>query len=429
MAERDVIDPAVTADVAVVGAGPAGIAAAVHAAEHGARVVLLDSAPRPGGQIWRHRSPGELPHAAVAWLDRLRRSAVTWLPGSTVVDAVADRRTLMAERDGRPFEVRWKALVLATGAMERFIPFPGWTLPNVFGVGGLQALLKAGTAVHGKRVVIGGSGPLLLPVAASLAHAGATIVVVAEQAPAHRVYRFAGGLWRDPGRLLQAGRYRVGFMRATYRCGTWVARVDPSGSALWVTLTDGRRVWAESADAVAVGYGLVPAIALPRLIGCDVADGRVVVDRRQATSVSGVYCAGEPTGIAGADAALAEGRAAGLAAAGAEDSGAAPRVSARRFERRLERAFRLRDELRGLPDPDTVVCRCEDVRLRDIRPEWSVRQAKLHTRAGMGPCQGRVCQPALELLRGLPADSVRTPAFPASVATVAASGRIPQGES
>jgi NADPH-dependent 2,4-dienoyl-CoA reductase/sulfur reductase-like enzyme len=425
--ERDVADSALHADVAVVGAGPAGIAAAVHAAEHGARVLLLDSAPRPGGQIWRHRSPGELPSAAVAWLERLRRSTVTWLPGSSVVDAA--RGTLLAERDGRPVVVGWQSLVLATGATERFIPFPGWTLPNVFGVGGLQALLKAGAAVKGKRVVMGGSGPLLLPVAASLAHAGAKLAIVAEQAPAHRVYRFAGGLWRDPGRLVQAGRYRARFMRAAYRCGTWVARVDPSGTALWVTLTDGRRVWAEAADLVAVGYGLVPAVTLARLLGCDVAGGRVVVDRRQATSVPGVYCAGEPTGIAGADAALAEGRAAGLAAAGAEGAGAAPGPSSRRFERRLDRAFRLREELRELPDPDTLVCRCEDVRLRQIEPGWSIREVKLHTRAGMGPCQGRVCQPALEFLRGMSADAVRTPAFPSSVATVAAAGHIPQGES
>lgn len=428
MAELPAAGAALEADVAVVGAGPAGIAAAVHAAERGARVVLLDSAPRPGGQIWRHRAPAELPHAAVAWLERLRRSAVTWLPGSTVVDAVADQM-LTAERDARPIMIRWHALVIATGATERFIPFPGWTLPNVFGVGGLQALLKAGAGVRGKRVVIGGSGPLLLPVAAALAHAGARIVVVAEQAPAHRVYRFAGGLWRDPGRLLQASRYRAAFVRASYRCGTWVARVDPAGSALWVTLTDGRRVWAEPADLVAVGYGLVPAVTLARLVGCNVVGGRVLVDQRQRTSVPGIYCAGEPTGIAGADAALAEGRAAGLAAAGAEPDGRASRGAARRFERRLDRAFRLRDELHDLPDPDTVVCRCEDVRLGQVDAAWSVRQTKLCTRAGMGPCQGRVCQPALEFLRGMAPDAVRTPVFPASVATLAACGRIPQGDS
>ena len=419
---------ALHADVAVVGAGPAGISAAVHAAERGARVVLLDSAPRPGGQIWRHRSPGELPPEAAAWLERLRRSDVTWLPGSTVVDAVPDR-TLTAERDGRPLTVHWDALVIATGATERFIPFPGWTLPNVCGIGGLQALLKAGADVRGTRVVIGGSGPLLLPVAAALARAGARIVLVAEQAPAHRVYRFAAGLWRDPGRLLQAGRYRAGFMRAAYRCGIWVARVDAAGSALWVTLTDGRRVWAEPSDLVAVGYGLVPAVALPRLVGCNVIDGRVLVDQFQRTSVPGIYCAGEPTGIAGADAALAEGRVAGLAAAGGEPDGRGTRGAARRFERRLDRAFRLREELHDLPDPDTIVCRCEDVRLAQIDAGWSTRQTKLYTRAGMGPCQGRVCQPALEYLRGMAPDAVRTPVFPASVATLAACGRIPQGDS
>lgn len=418
--------PVTEADVAVVGAGPAGIAAAVSAAARGAQVALLDSAPRPGGQIWRHHSTSELPRMGARWLARLRHAPVTWLPSATVVDA-GDSRTLVAEREGRAFAVRYRALVIATGATERFIPFPGWTLPNVLGVGGLQALLKSGASVAGRRVVLAGSGPLLLPVAAALVRAGARLGVVAEQAPGARVYAFAGGLLWSPGRLAQAVRYRGGFLRVPYRCGTWVLRVDSTGSGLVVSLTDGRRVWTEVADLVGIGYGLVPSLGLARLAGCETGEGRVLTDQRQLTTVPDVYCAGEPTGIAGAESAITQGIAAGTAAAGG-----APAVRRRSasagFATRLARTFALRRELRALGDPGTIVCRCEDVRLRQIDPTWSARQLKLYTRAGMGPCQGRVCGPALEFLFGMETDRVRLPLFPAAVSTLAGVGPVSRGD-
>jgi NADPH-dependent 2,4-dienoyl-CoA reductase/sulfur reductase-like enzyme len=424
-----------TADVAIIGAGPAGIAAAVAAADRGASVVLLDSAPRPGGQIWRHRSAAELPAPAARWLQRLRHSTVTWIPSATVV-GVDPARVLLAEREGRGFSVRWRRLIIATGATERFLPFPGWTLPGVLGVGGLQAMLKSGAEVAGRRVILAGSGPLLLPVAAALARAGARVAAVAEQAPAARVYGFAAGLVRTPGRLAQAAAYRSAFLGARYRCGTWVVRIDAAGAGLVVSLTDGRRVWTELADLAGVGYGLVPSVGLAQLAGCAISDGCVVTDRLQRTSVPDISCAGEPTGIAGSDSAIAQGTVAGTAAGTPSrpaQGAPAPRAgtslaSTRGFAARLSRAFALRPELHALADSSTIVCRCEDVRLGRIDRGWTMRQTKLYTRAGMGPCQGRVCGPALEFVTGKPADPPRLPLFSTPVATLAAGPPSSEGD-
>lgn len=413
------LDAGWSVQVAIVGAGPAGIAAAVAAADHGASVVLLDEGLRPGGQIWRHTTRHALPAAAQSWLARLDRSGARLHCRASVLDITTDLE-ITAETDGRAVRGRAEAVILATGARERFLPFPGWTLPNVFGVGGAQALAKSGMRFGGKRVVVAGSGPLLLPVAALLAGAGAQLSLVAEQAPASAVARFAASLWRWPRRWWQAARYRAAFPRARYRPGTWVVRAAGDDAVREVTLTDGRREWTEPCEALCVGYGLVPATELARLLGCDVMDGQVAVDAWQRTSRPGVYCAGEPTGVAGLEASLAEGEIAGHAVTGraATTALAAARAGQRRFANQLRDAFALRAELRELPEPDTVVCRCEDVRYARFRPDWTMRQAKLYTRAGMGPCQGRVCGAALEFLWGYGADTVRVPVSPVRVGTL-----------
>jgi len=401
--------------VAVVGAGPAGIAAACAAAEAGADVALLDGAPAPGGQIWRVPT-----RASQRWLARLARSGARFIAGARVVD-VEGRRTLLAERDGGPLRVETERLVLCPGARELFLPFPGWTLPDVIGVGAAQALVDSGLDVRGRHAVVAGSGPLLLPTAATLARRGARVALVAEQAPLGRLVRFAAALVADPARALEAMRLRAGFGRARYRAGTFVESARGAGSVAEVTLSDGARSWRETCDLLCCGYGLVPNLELPALLGCAVEGDVVRVDDDQATSVEGVYCAGEPTGIGGAALALVEGEIAGRAAAGRP--GGAPRLRAlrrreRRFARRMEQAFALRGELRGLARPDTVVCRCEDVPLERLRGDWTPRQAKLYTRCGMGPCQGRVCGPALRLLFGWGPDGVRPPLEPAAVRTL-----------
>lgn len=414
-------------DVAVVGAGPAGIAAACRAAEAGARTVVLDESPAPGGQIHRHRPGAAVPEAARPWIERLARSGAEARSRASVFDAVQEKSGFraFAEAPEGTFEVRARALVLATGARELFLPFPGWSLPGVMGAGGAQALWKMGASMRGKTAVVAGSGPLLLPVAASLAAAGAEVALVAEQAGLFALAQFSGALLRSPGKLLEAARYRSAFLDTPYRTGTWVAEAQGNGGLEAVVVTDGRDRFRIACDLAAIGYGLVGNTELHRLLGCQIRRGRVRVSQAQETSVPGVFAAGEPCGVAGVDVATAEGEIAGLAAAGRFGASggdvrrlASVREQGRRVAGAMDRAFRPRAELAGLARPDTIVCRCEDTRLEAFRGCAGAREAKLSTRAGMGPCQGRVCGPALEFLFGWDSDTVRPPVRPAAIGSL-----------
>lgn len=401
-------------DVAVVGAGPAGLSAAAHAAEAGARVAVVDQSWHAGGQIWRHRDRVELPHEARALLARFEASGAEYISGASVLDARAGLLSLLAPRGSLALTAG--AVVLATGARERFLPFPGWTLPNVFGVGGLQALVKSGLSVDGKRVVLSGSGPLLFPVAATLAQHGAELVAVCEQAPRGRVMRFAASLWREPAKLPQAARYRFAFRHVAFRMGTWIERAEGEGLVQRAILTDGTRRWTVDCDMVGAACGLIPSVEVGMAMGCDIVNGAVAVDARQQTSVAGVYAAGECTGVAGEDAAILEGAIAGLSAVGRPaEALSARRARGRTFAVRLAAAFAPRPELRGRADAATIVCRCEDVRLGELQADWGARQAKLASRAGMGACQGRVCGAALEHLFGWEPPRVRPPLVPVPV--------------
>jgi NADPH-dependent 2,4-dienoyl-CoA reductase/sulfur reductase-like enzyme len=411
-----------TRDVVVIGGGPAGIAAASAAAEVGARVVMIDEGSGPGGQIWRPGVRTSLSRSARRWIARVGASGAEMLRSTSVVDVqrVAEHFIIVAECRGVSREISARSLVVATGARERFLPFPGWTLPNVVGVGGAQALAKSGTSFRGKRVVITGSGPLLLPVAANLSRSGAKLLIVAEQASTASVARFAAGLWRRPLTLVQAATLRAGFLRTPFVTGTWVTSARGDTTVREVTLTDGESTRTLECDVLCAAFGLVPNTELARLLGCTVDDGDVSIDDRQATTIPDVYCCGEPTGIGGVDLALVEGEIAGLSAAGrrAPATLVSRRARHRRDARHLGRAFALRPELFKLAEADTIVCRCEDVRWGALERSWSTRQAKLYTRVGMGPCQGRVCGAALECLMGWPPDSVRVPAQPAHCRTL-----------
>ena len=410
-------------DVLVVGAGPAGLAAAWRAAATGMRVSVVDDNPAAGGQIWRGEQAKPSSAEAQEWFERIRSVDIHMINGVRVFQQ-PETGMLLAESSEGVGELKYESLVLATGARERFLPFPGWTLPNVMGAGGLQALAKTGLPVEGKRVVVAGSGPLLLAVAAYLRRRGANVLLIAEQASSRRLARFGMGLIQE-GKLSQALSLRKEFsrkgataQRTKYMSGCWVLSAHGYQNLESVTLFRGGKRWEVACDYLACGFHLVPNVELAELLGCRVEDCRVTVDQFQRTTVANVYSAGEATGIGGLELSLVEGEIAGLAAA--DKCEAAQKLfpireKHRKFAGLLNRTFALRDELKHLAAPETIVCRCEDVTFERLRSHSSWRAAKLQTRCGMGPCQGRVCGGAVEFLFGWRAESVRPPALPVRV--------------
>ncbi|WP_255686425.1 FAD-dependent oxidoreductase [Micromonospora okii] len=415
-------------DVVVVGAGPAGLTAAVTAADAGCRVMVLDAEPRPGGQYWRHRSGAD------------GREHPDWSTFAALRDRLGrvERRTDAAVRfvearpdaDGPRFALHTgsgvlvgRRLVVATGAYDRVVPFPGWDLPGVVTAGAAQALLKGQGVRFARRVVVAGTGPFLLPVATGLAAAGGSVVGVYEANDPLRYARHARHVLGAAGKLTEAGRYawrllrhRVPYHRRTTvlaahgddgLTGVTVAALDANGAVVPGSATE------VACDGLAVGFGFVPQLELAVALGCATrpyADGNLVlaVDADQATSVPGVYAAGEVTGVGGAVLALVEGE---LAAGAAAVSLGLPapwsarqRDRLRRDRRRLRRFAAALHAVHPVPPSwpdrctdDTLICRCEEVPAgairRATRELWAhdARGVKLLTRAGMGWCQGRVC--------------------------------------
>jgi NADPH-dependent 2,4-dienoyl-CoA reductase/sulfur reductase-like enzyme len=367
-------------DVLIVGAGPAGMAATVAASGDGRRIGLVDDNPDLGGQIWR-----------------------------------GERKKASSKEASR--------LILATGARELFLPFPGWTLPNVMGAGGLQALVKSGLPIAGKSVVVAGSGPLLLAVAAHLKQKGAIVRGIFEQAPLNKLVRFGLGLWSEPSKIRQAIDFRWQLGTVGYKAGAWPVEAFGDEALRSVKLTNGRSTWNVDCDYLACGFGLVPNLELPAILGCEIGKGGTIVDEWQQTTISNVYCAGEATGIGGLELSLFEGKIAGQVAAKGRSTIVRSlwndRDQARKFARSLDSSFALRDELRHLARPDTIVCRCEDVSAGALEGRTSRVDAKLQTRCGMGPCQGRICGAATSFLHGWERGSIRPPIFPVGVDNLA----------
>ncbi|HXJ86028.1 MAG TPA: FAD/NAD(P)-binding oxidoreductase [Candidatus Binatia bacterium] len=409
-------------DVLVLGGGPAGIAAAVRAAESGSRVGLVDENLSVGGQIWRGgASDGKHSSDALTWIEQLKRCGVTLLCGKRVFHQPASS-ILMAESTDYVCELSYRNLILATGARERFLPFPGWTLPNVMGAGGLQAMVKSGLPIRGKRVVVAGSGPLLLAVASYLRKQGAKILLICEQASGRKLARFAISLLRYPEKVAQAFDLRKDITRIPLATSSWPLCAHGEQTFEAVTVSHKGKLQTIQCDYLACGFHLVPNTELPTLLGCRIRHGYVQVDDLLQTTVENIFCAGEPTGIGGVDLALIEGQIAGLSATGnttAAQKLFPKRQRLRQFARLLDETFCLRSELRSLPSPETLVCRCEDVPYSRVREHTCWRAAKLHTRCGMGPCQGRICGPATQFLFKWSPDSVRPPVFPARVEDLA----------
>jgi NADPH-dependent 2,4-dienoyl-CoA reductase/sulfur reductase-like enzyme len=458
-------------DVVVVGAGPAGLAAAIEAADAGARVVLLDAEVGPGGQYWRHGpgGPGRYHHDVGTWRElaaglaaqtaagRLehRPAHQVWrveaLPAAGPRDgrrapaAVVHAVRLDAGGVQRPVTLPARALVLATGAHDRTLPFPGWDLPGVLTAGAAQALLKEHGVRAGARVVIGGTGPFLLPVATRLLQAGARVQALLEAGDGAgwlrgwRSVASAGGKLREgAGYAAVLARHRV---RPRLRHAVVAAHGGDRVEAVTVARLDrdwrvvpGSRRRVEC-DAVAVGWGFSARIDLAvqaGAVGVTGPDGgpAVAADACGRSAVAGVLIAGELTGIGGAELALVEGRLAGAAAAahaasggaafGRAASGGAHAGRSALLERRrvltafaatMHAAHPIRDGWISWLGDDTLVCRCEEVplhRLHEAVDELGAddpRTAKLLTRCGMGWCQGRICaEPVARLVAARAAD-------------------------
>jgi NADPH-dependent 2,4-dienoyl-CoA reductase/sulfur reductase-like enzyme len=423
-------EPAAICDIAVLGAGPAGLAASIAAARAGARTALVDSAARVGGQYWRHRE-GDSGAGHHHWpvLRGLRDAAcgldrLDLLAGHAVwhVERTPDGFTVHAIAGQRTREIRCRTLIVATGAYDRQLPFPGWTLPGVYTAGGAQALLKGHGVTVGRRVVVAGTGPFLLPVAAALARAGAEVAGVFEAGSPARFRRHPAAIAGNLDKLVEGAGYLGTLLRHRIPYRTRTTVVAAHGADLLTSVTVARldadwRVLPGTGqrldcDAVAVGYGFTPQVEIALQLGCATrldADGSLVatVDDHQRGSAPGVYLAGEVCGVGGAALALAEGELAGLHAADTTvgtrpDPTVLARLRRRRWALRafaaaLHDAYPVRPGWTNWLAQDTQVCRCEEVSASEVRRSvvdlgaTDARTVKLLARPGMGLCQGRVC--------------------------------------
>ncbi|MEU6032879.1 FAD-dependent oxidoreductase [Streptomyces tauricus] len=440
--------------LAVIGAGPAGLVAALAAAARGVSVTLVDAAPEAGGQFYRQpaaglgaRRPSALHHQWRTW-ERLRDGLAAHVRAGRITH-LTEHHVWCVEREAASFAVhallgpeqeesvavRADAVLLATGGYEKVLPFPGWTLPGVVTAGGAQAMLKSGLVLPGRTAVVAGTGPLLMPVAVGLAAAGAKVAALVESADPRAFARHARVLAAHPDKLAEGARYAAELARYGVRVHVRHTVVAAHGSdrleAVTVAAldTDGRvregSEWRVPCDSLAVGHGMLPHTDLAETLGCRLDGVNVAVDDEQRTDVPGVWAAGEATGIGGAALSLAEGRIAGLSIAVRLDSRVPERSSyavAAKARGGLREFFAVVDKVCTPPDrwvervgDDTLVCRCEEVPAAAIREAvdelgaGDVRTVKLLTRAGMGWCQGRMCAPAVAGLAGCPPTASRRP--------------------
>lgn len=477
-------------DVLVVGGGPAGIASAVTVARCGKKVLLVDDNPFLGGQIWRggfnHLAPKEVNEGKSSrnkyeksyWQAELakelaaaskeildsesagqeealpRKGLLALLPSAQVTckaDLPSGKRGLFLQQDlgasgkeyftketkpgpagNRKLLVTFESLIMAVGARERFLPFEGWTLPGVFGAGGLQAMVKMGLEVRGKTVVLAGTGPLLLAVAELLQDRGAKVLQVAEQAPLAKVATLGKVLLKNPAKLRQGIALKWKLRKIPFSYQSWPIKVvrqeaedgptrgiesqaRQKAGHLLVTLQNGKKVETHICDYLGCGFGLIANLELPTMFGCAQSGDFVTVDAKQQTSIAGLFAAGEVTGVGGVEKAVVEGEIAAYAACGHLDD--VERLQKKReanlqFANALANVYSLCQEVKQLATDETCLCRCEGVTAGEMKKYTNWRGAKLLTRCGMGPCQGRICRPIAKTIFQWEEASSRPPLFP-----------------
>jgi NADPH-dependent 2,4-dienoyl-CoA reductase/sulfur reductase-like enzyme len=400
--------------IIVVGAGPAGLAAAKSAASKGCHVTVIDSQPRGGGQYWRHLTEvsGYKSNLSAAYLKELQQNKlITHITGAQVWSAekLGDGYQLNYLQAGVEKKIFAQKIILTTGAYDRTLPFPGWTTSGVMTPGGAQSLLKGHGVVAGKAIVVSGTGPFLLPVATALAKSGAHVEIIEAQSPLRWVLSPLA-LLLNPGKFPELIHYaseitqskiKVSFGSAVTEFQNGVAQVSKVRSNLSIRKKNVRSI---KADVVATGWGFLPDVTLGGILGCaQTLDGDETVvfkvDSEQRSSAQNIWIAGEATGIGGADLALAEGAIAGLSAAGSRIPAGLrwKRFTKKLFAKALQRSYPVGRGWQEWLRDETVICRCEEVCSQEIIESVQelgaedARTSKLFTRAGMGLCQGRIC--------------------------------------
>ncbi len=400
--------------IAIIGAGPAGLAAAKVAAESNSEVILLDSAPRPGGQYWRHRDEvhGYKSHRASGYFDSVIDSKnVTYIHGAQVWSATRGKNaiTLNYLHEGSEKSITVEKLILTTGAYDRSLPFAGWELPGSMTPGAAQALLKGHGVIAGKKILVSGTGPFLLPVAVGLAEAGADVLGIIEAHSPLRWLRSPLALILNPQKALELLYYLRKIRRHSLHISFGRAVVGFSGNAATISkvksnLESKGKLTEIECDVVAAGWGFNPDVTLGGILGCNQKvdrDGSVIfsVDSEQRSSQQNIWIAGEATGIGGADLALTEGE---IAARSALNKSMPLSLKFKRFRLQLfatalQQNYPVGNGWQGWIKPETKICRCEEVSHSEICQSVTglsaqdSRTSKLFTRAGMGLCQGRVC--------------------------------------
>ncbi|MEP6873515.1 MAG: FAD-dependent oxidoreductase [Burkholderiales bacterium] len=410
----------------IVGAGPAGIRAAQTLAAHGLRPALIDEAARAGGQIYR-RPPANFkrPPKTLYGTEAARATAVhtaidalqgriDYRPDSLVWSVQDNKLDVMHGPTQTTRTVPYGQLIVATGATDRVLPVPGWTLPGVYTLGGAQVALKFQGCAIGSRVVFAGTGPLLYLVAYQYAKAGVNVAAVLDTA------RLGDQLAAVPAMLTQPvvflkGVYYVAWLRAhgvALHSGVRLVKMQGAERVRSVVWREGERERSLDCDAVGFGYALRSETQLADLLGCRFDFAPLhrahLPERDEAgrSSVAGVYLAGDGAGIMGADAAELAGELAALTlladrgvAVDTQRAGVLRQQLAKLtvFRKGLERAFPFPTDWAAHAPDQLVVCRCENVTASELRRTIAdsgadeMNRLKALTRVGMGRCQGRMC--------------------------------------